>query len=49
VEPTSPPRVIYELTPIGGELAAPLRDVVERLGRRVPDILAAQLAYDRQP
>ena len=49
VEPTIPPRVTYELTPIGGELAAPLRDVVERLGRRVPDILAAQVAYDRQP
>jgi len=48
VEPTIPPRVTYELTPIGGELAAPLRDVIERLGRLVPDILAAQLAYDRQ-
>jgi DNA-binding HxlR family transcriptional regulator len=46
VEPTV---VTYELTPIGGELAAPLRDVIERLGRFVPDILAAQLAYDRQP
>ena len=49
VEPTIPPRVTYELTPIGGELAAPLRDVIERLGRLVPDILAAQLAYDREP
>lgn len=49
VEPTIPPRVTYELTPIGGELAAPLRDLVGRLGRRVPDILAAQVAYDRQP
>jgi DNA-binding HxlR family transcriptional regulator len=49
VEPTVPPRVTYELTPIGEELAAPLRDVIERLGRFVPDILAAQLAYDRQP
>lgn len=46
-EPTIPPRVTYELTPIGGELAAPLREVVERLGRFVPDILAAQQAYDR--
>lgn len=33
VEPTIPPRVTYELTPIGGELAAPLREVIERLGR----------------
>jgi DNA-binding HxlR family transcriptional regulator len=49
VEPTVPPRVTYELTPIGAELAAPLRDVVERLGRFVPDILAAQQAYDRRP
>jgi DNA-binding HxlR family transcriptional regulator len=49
VEPTIPPRVTYELTPIGGELAAPLRDLVGQLGRRVPDILAAQVAYDRQP
>jgi DNA-binding HxlR family transcriptional regulator len=46
-EPTNPPRVSYELTPIGGELAAPLHDVIERLGRFVPDILAAQQAYDR--
>ena len=35
VEPTVPPRVTYELTPIGGELAAPLREVIERLGRLV--------------
>jgi DNA-binding HxlR family transcriptional regulator len=49
VEPTNPPRVTYELTPIGEYLAAPLRDVVVRLGRRVPDILAAQQSYDRQP
>jgi DNA-binding HxlR family transcriptional regulator len=48
VEPTIPPRVTYELTPIGGELAEPLRDVIERLGRLVPDILAAQVDYDRQ-
>jgi len=48
-EPTIPPRVTYELTPIGGELAAPLRELVERLGRFVPDILAAQQAYDRHP
>jgi DNA-binding HxlR family transcriptional regulator len=47
VDPTIPPRVTYELTPVGAELAAPLRDVIERLGRRVPDILAAQRTYDR--
>ncbi len=49
VEPTVPPRVTYELAPIGGELAAPLRDVIERLRRLVPDILAVQPVYDRQP
>jgi DNA-binding HxlR family transcriptional regulator len=49
VEPTIPPRVTYELTPIGKELAAPQRELIERLGRLIPDILAAQLAYDRQP
>lgn len=49
VEPTIPPRVTYELTPIGADLAAPLREVIERLGRLVPDIIAAQLTYDRQP
>jgi DNA-binding HxlR family transcriptional regulator len=48
-ESTIPPRVTYELTPIGGELAAPLHDVIARLGRLVPDILAAQQAYDRHP
>jgi len=47
-EPSIPPRVTYELTTIGSELAAPLRDVIERLGQQVPAILAAQLAYDRQ-
>jgi DNA-binding HxlR family transcriptional regulator len=49
VKPVIPPRVTYELTPIGEELAAPLHDVVERLGRFVPDILAAQQTYDRHP
>jgi DNA-binding HxlR family transcriptional regulator len=48
-EAANPPRVTYELTPIGRELAAPLRNVVECLGRRIPDILAAQQAYDHQP
>jgi DNA-binding HxlR family transcriptional regulator len=48
VERTMPPHVTYELTAIGAELAAPLQEVIARLGRRVPDILAAQLAYDDQ-
>lgn len=47
-EPGIPARVTYELTAIGSELAAPLRDVIERLGQQVPAILAAQLAYDRE-
>jgi DNA-binding HxlR family transcriptional regulator len=46
VERTMPPHVAYELTAIGGELAAPLQEVITRLGRRIPDIIAAQLAYD---
>lgn len=47
-EPTIPPRVTYALTSLGAELAAPLREIVNRLARRIPDILAAQQTYDRQ-
>lgn len=47
VEPSIPPRVTYELTGMGRELAAPLQDVVDCLGQRTPDIIAAQRRYDR--
>lgn len=43
---TIPPQVTYELTDIGDELAAQFQQLIEWMGRRVPDILAAQHAYD---
>ena len=45
-EPTIPPRVSYALTPLGQEMAAPLREVLECIGRRIGDITASQRAYD---
>jgi DNA-binding HxlR family transcriptional regulator len=47
VEPTVPPQVTYELTHIGLELAGHFEAVIKWMGRRVPDIIAAQSRYDR--
>lgn len=48
VAPTNPPRVSYELTKLGQEVAAPLNEVLRWIGRREADILAAQKEYDTQ-
>jgi DNA-binding HxlR family transcriptional regulator len=48
VEETIPPRVSYELTQMGKEVAAPLNEVLRWIGRRVPDIQVAQAAYDAE-
>lgn len=48
VEPAVPPRVSYELTAMGREVAAPLTGVLRWIGRRMPDILAAQDHYDSE-
>lgn len=45
-EPTIPPRVEYSLTPLGAEVAARLRDLIEFVEGRLPDVVAARDAYD---
>ncbi|RBQ20147.1 transcriptional regulator [Spongiactinospora rosea] len=47
VEPSTPPKVTYRLTPLGGELAGAVRTLVGFIGERVPAIMAAQRRYDR--
>jgi DNA-binding HxlR family transcriptional regulator len=44
---TAPPQVTYQLSPVGRELAAPLREVILCLGRKLPEILEAQSTHDR--
>ena len=46
VEPTVPPQVSYELTEIGAELSEQFAAIIGWMGRRVPDILAAQQKHD---
>ena len=41
-----PPRVEYELTPLGARVAAQMRELVELLEGAVPDVVAARDAYD---
>ncbi|MEU3343057.1 helix-turn-helix domain-containing protein [Streptomyces sp. NPDC006668] len=46
VEPTLPPRVSYELTPIGRGIAAHTRKLIDCIGRYAEDIAEAQRRYD---
>ncbi|GGZ45372.1 putative HTH-type transcriptional regulator YtfH [Streptomyces inusitatus] len=46
VEPASPPRVTYALTPLGRELSSVLSGLVEWITLRVGDVLAAREAHD---
>jgi DNA-binding HxlR family transcriptional regulator len=46
VEPTIPPRVSYELTQMGEEVAATLNEVLRWIGQRVADIRVARMTYD---
>jgi DNA-binding HxlR family transcriptional regulator len=48
VEPSNPPKVTYRLTPLGAELIVPLCELVRWIGRRTPEIMAAQRRHDRQ-
>ena len=41
-----PPRVEYALTPLGVRVARQVRELVELLEEAVPDVAAAQNAYD---
>jgi len=46
--PEIPPRVEYELTPLGRSLEAPIRAVTEWAERNMPRITRARLAHDRR-
>ncbi|MET9224742.1 helix-turn-helix domain-containing protein [Lentzea sp. NPDC003310] len=43
---TNPPRVDYSLTPLGRETADRLLALIQLLEARMPEVLAAQAAYD---
>ncbi|MER6946113.1 helix-turn-helix domain-containing protein [Nonomuraea sp. NPDC000554] len=47
VEPATPPRVSYTLTPIGAELATRLQELIEWITVRADDVAVAQRRYDR--
>ena len=48
VFPTVPPRVDYELTPLGRSLMAALKPLHQWVIEHRPDILAARAAYQRR-
>jgi len=45
-QPTNPPRVDYELTPLGHEVAERLLALIHLLEGRMDDVLAARERYD---
>src|SRR3712207_2271793 len=45
-QPTNPPRVDYELPPLGREVAARLVGLIESLEGRMDDVLRARRRYD---
>ncbi|HYN96749.1 MAG TPA: helix-turn-helix domain-containing protein [Pilimelia sp.] len=47
VEPSTPPRVTYGLTPLGRGTSEPLAGLFEWIRGNATDILAAQSAFDR--
>ncbi|MFF8959473.1 winged helix-turn-helix transcriptional regulator [Streptomyces sp. NPDC014894] len=46
VEPTTPPRVTYTLTPLGRELSAVLGGLVDWITLRIDDVLTARERHD---
>ncbi|WP_328439046.1 helix-turn-helix transcriptional regulator [Streptomyces sp. NBC_00444] len=48
VHPVVPPRVEYELTPLGGTLHATIRSLVTWTEQHQQEIAAARAAYDRR-
>ena len=48
VTPTIPPRVDYELTPLGSSLVGPLREIEEWALAHVTDIHEAQARFDAE-
>ncbi|WP_406021674.1 helix-turn-helix transcriptional regulator [Nocardioides sp. NBC_00850] len=45
-QPTNPPRVDYELTPLGREMAERILSLIRLLEGRMGDVLAARERYD---
>ena len=45
-QPTNPPRVDYELTPLGRGVAERLKGLVDFVESRMDDVLAARTRYD---
>jgi DNA-binding HxlR family transcriptional regulator len=45
-QPTNPPRVDYELTPLGREVAERLLSLIHFVEGRMDDVLAARQRYD---
>lgn len=45
-QPTNPPRVDYELTPLGHGVAERLKGLVDFVESRMDDVLAARTRYD---
>ncbi|WP_413759110.1 winged helix-turn-helix transcriptional regulator [Streptomyces sp. MMBL 11-3] len=45
-QPTNPPRVDYELTPLGREVTGRLLDLIHFVQGRMDDVLAARERYD---
>ncbi|MFJ3897702.1 winged helix-turn-helix transcriptional regulator [Streptomyces sp. NPDC090083] len=48
-QPTNPPRVDYELTPLGHGVAERLKDLVDFVESRMDDVLTARTRYDGAP
>lgn len=47
VEPATPPRVSYALTPLGAELATRLQGLIKWITVRADDVATAQRRYDQ--
>ncbi|MBZ9642110.1 MULTISPECIES: helix-turn-helix domain-containing protein [unclassified Streptomyces] len=47
-QPTNPPRVDYELTPLGHEVAERLLALIHYVEGRMDDVLAARERYDEE-
>ncbi|MFJ8077894.1 winged helix-turn-helix transcriptional regulator [Streptomyces sp. NPDC096176] len=45
-QPTNPPRVDYELTPLGRSVAEQLLSLIHLVEGRMPEVLAARERYD---
>jgi DNA-binding HxlR family transcriptional regulator len=46
VQSTMPPRVEYQLTPLGSQTADRLKDLIRFIEGRMPEVETAQAAYD---